>query len=66
MTAAKFHDALQKSGLQYAAMSWGGYNVFGDKASIDEIKRLHHLAGTVPALRDELLATRAKKTPIDN
>jgi len=53
MTAANdFHLALERAGLEYSGMSWGGFNVFGDNKSIREVQRLQHLAGQVPQLRE--------------
>ena len=48
------HQALTAADLEYSAMSWSGFNLFGDRASIDEAKRMQHAAGTVPALRDRI------------
>lgn len=33
------------------ALSWGGFNLYGDRKSIDEAKRLKHDADTVPELK---------------
>jgi hypothetical protein len=58
--ASKTHFALTNAGLEYSAMSWGGFNLFGDRKSIDEAKRLLHAAGTVEALKDRIATlTRA-------
>jgi hypothetical protein len=40
ITAAELHNALIFSGKEYSALSWNGFNVFGDAKSIAEIKRL--------------------------
>ncbi len=53
----KFWIALDAMGISYSQLSWDGYNVFGDKESIEEVKRMQHLAGTVPALRERLATT---------
>lgn len=55
----KFHDALTSANLEYASLSWGGFNLFGDRKSIDEAKHLQHEAGNVEVYyRPELLASR--------
>jgi hypothetical protein len=58
MTAQEMHAALTASGKEYSAMSWSGFNVFGDAASIKEIARLQHVADSAPAreraLREEI------------
>ena len=38
------------------AMSWSGYNVYGDSHSIKAVKQAVHEAGTVPELKDTLRA----------
>ena len=53
------HFALTNAGLEYSAMSWGGFNLFGDRKSIDEAKRLLHMAGAVPALKELLAAQQS-------
>lgn len=40
--------------VEYSGISWSGFNLFGDKASIAEATRILHAAGTVPALRERL------------
>jgi hypothetical protein len=35
-------------------LSWGGKNVYGDKASIDAVKAALHDAGTVPELKERI------------
>lgn len=50
-----FHDALKAAGVEYAALSWGGFDLYGDHKSIQEARRFLHEAGTVPALRERLL-----------
>jgi hypothetical protein len=59
LTAADFHDVLMATGKEYAGVSWGGFNLFGDVASIDEFKRLQHQAGTVEDLRRALAAAHS-------
>lgn len=49
--ANEFYDALNKANLEYSALSWDGFNLFGDKKSIEEAERLQYFAGLVPFLR---------------
>lgn len=49
-----FYDALNAARLEYSAVSWNGFNLFGDKDSIAEATRILHAAGTVPVLRERL------------
>ena len=51
----KIHSALKDAGLEYAALSWNGFNLFGDRKSIEEAKRLLHNSDDVlPIIRDQL------------
>jgi hypothetical protein len=50
----EFYEILNAANIEYASLSWSGFNVFGDKTSIDEVKRLQHLAALVPELRARL------------
>jgi hypothetical protein len=50
----EFYDVLNAAKVEYASLSWSGFNVFGDSASIAEVQRLQHLAGTVPELRQRI------------
>lgn len=44
------HDRLK--GIAYSAMSWGGFNLFGDDASIKQANRMmHDSTAVVPGLR---------------
>lgn len=38
--AVDMHYALSIAGLTYSALSWNGFNVFGNDESIAEVKRL--------------------------
>lgn len=40
----------------YSAMSWNGFNVLGNRKSIDEVKRATNEACTIPQLRDRIKA----------
>lgn len=39
---AALWDAVSKAGVDASAVSWGGFNVFGDAESIAEVQRLMH------------------------
>ena len=52
------HDALKEAGLEYAALSWNGFDLFGERKSIEEAKRLLHNSDTrLPAIEDRLHET---------
>lgn len=54
--ANRFHDALSAANIEYAGLSWGGFNLFGERRSVDEAKRLLHNSDSVlPAVREQLL-----------
>lgn len=55
-----FYDALNTAGLEYAVFSCNGVDLFGDRESIDALKRWHHEAGTVPQLSEALTFLRAR------
>lgn len=57
--AHEIHYALAAADIEYSGLSWGGFNIFGDRKSIEEVKRLQHLADTVPHLQAELMKARA-------
>jgi hypothetical protein len=48
----EFTDALTAANLEFAGLSWSGFNVFGDPASIAEVQRMQHLADIVPQLQE--------------
>lgn len=58
-TVFAMYNALNAAGLEFAAFSCNGVNLFGDSKSIEELKRWHHEAGTVPELKDEIMRLRA-------
>jgi hypothetical protein len=60
VNASEFHDALKAAGRSYSALSWNGFNVFGDETSIAEVRRLLHQDDVVGCLRDELIETRRR------
>jgi hypothetical protein len=62
-TASSMHKILAASGIEYAAMSWGGHNLFGDAKSIEEARRLLHEAGKVDPLQNELCKARGMGCP---
>lgn len=49
-------DAATATGLEFAALSWGGFNIIGDRQSIDEVRRLFNADALVDALRARLKA----------
>lgn len=56
-SAVKFHAALTAANLEYAGMSWGGFNLFGDRESVQKACRMRHDAETLPIIRDQLVDT---------
>lgn len=54
--AIKFAEALTDARLDYAGMSWSGFNLFGNPASIREALRMRHEAMALPSIRGDLLA----------
>lgn len=58
--AHNFIEALNAANLEYSGLSWSGKNVFGDRKSIDEVRRLTQLDNYVTALREENQRLRAK------
>ena len=58
--AGEFYDVLNAAKLEYASLSWSGFNVFGDPASIAEVQRMQHLAGIVPELRQRINELQAE------
>ena len=56
MSTNDIHDALKEAGLEYAALSWNGFNLFGERKSIEEAKRLlHNSDSRLPAIEERLL-----------
>lgn len=55
------HAALRAADLSYSALSWNGFNLVGDRASIDEVKRLIHVEGRMKCLQETLYNERASK-----
>jgi hypothetical protein len=49
--AALLSLAAQAKAEVASALSWGGFNLYGDRASIDEAKKALHALGTDPQLR---------------
>lgn len=49
--ASMLHSILTAANVDYATLSWNGFNLFGDRKSIDEAKRLlHNSDSRMPAL----------------
>lgn len=53
-TPNDFHDALKSMNKDYSALSWAGFNLFGDEKSIQELKRLEHQSRRDTSLVDEI------------
>lgn len=61
MGTKDIHEVLTAANLEYAAMSWNGFNLFGDRKSIDEAKRLlHNSDSRMPALERRLLEMNSR------
>lgn len=45
------YDAARALGAELTAMSWNGFNLFGDKKSIDELQRLMTMEARVMSLQ---------------
>ena len=48
------YDAAKEAGIELSAISWNGFNLFGDKKSIDEVKRLMTMEARAIALQARL------------
>lgn len=48
--ASKFHDALTAADLSYSGLSWSGFNIFGNRESVEEVKRLQHEVGRLRSI----------------
>jgi hypothetical protein len=49
-----FYDALNKTEKEYSATSWGGFNLWGDRKSIDELHRLMWKESFIKPLHDRI------------
>lgn len=57
-TVMDIHNALKEANIEYSAMSWNGFNLFGDEKSIAEAHRLlHNSDSRLPAIEQLLNAT---------
>lgn len=54
-------DAAKELGAELSAVSWNGFNLFGDRKSIDELKRLMHTEARVDALVSRLKEYEARE-----
>jgi hypothetical protein len=54
LTVAEFYDALNATDKEYMAMSWGGFNLFGDRLSIKELSRLQWKESFIKPLQNRL------------
>ena len=48
------YDAAKKAGVELSAISWNGFNLFGDKKSIDEVERLMNMEARAIVLQTRL------------
>jgi hypothetical protein len=58
LTVTEFYDALKVTNKEYSAMSWGGFNLFGDRKSIAELGRLMNKESFIKPLQDRLKETQ--------
>lgn len=58
----KIRMALTTSGVEYAGISWGGFELFGNRRSIDEFKRLQHRAAQTEYFQERLIEATSPKT----
>lgn len=47
---SKIWDIAKKLDMEYSAMSWGGFDLLGDRKSINEVSRLQHCEDRMKAL----------------
>jgi hypothetical protein len=59
------HSLPGDRGVGQSGLSWNGFNVFGDRKSIDEVGRLMYVSGTWETV-DSALRERIKKLEIEN
>lgn len=65
-TPGQFYEALKVANLEHSAMSWGGFNLFGDQKSIKELQRIQNEAANVEAYwRPEHLRMRAMLAAVE-
>jgi hypothetical protein len=48
------YEAAKEMGAELSALSWGGFNLFGDDKSIKELQRLMHAESRMKALQQRL------------
>jgi len=61
------YDALNKAALTYSAMSWSGFNLVGDKKSIDKLTSLVHHENSIETFwRPEVIKLRAEIEALKN
>ena len=54
LTPEGFWDALCMTDKGFAGISWGGFNLFGDRKSIAELSRLMHQESFIKPLQDRI------------
>lgn len=55
IVAPSIREVLRNNGIAHSAMSWNGFNLFGDAKSIQEVHRLMHEADRAKALEAMLM-----------
>lgn len=58
MKVGDFYDALNATNKEYAALSWNGFNLWGDRKSIKEVNRLIHKESFIEPLQNRLKETQ--------
>ena len=60
-TIGRIHSLLSMANIPYSGMSWNGFNLVGDRESIEEVKRLQwvesyviHQRATIAMLETKL------------
>lgn len=60
-TATDIYGVLNAANISYCAMSWSGFNLFGDQNSIDELKRLKNVDANVEVYwRPQMISTEKR------
>jgi hypothetical protein len=54
LTVSEFYDALKATDKEFSATSWGGFNLFGDRKSINELNRLINIESFIKPLHERI------------
>lgn len=54
------HTVLTASGMEYSALSWSGFELFGNRKSIDEVHRLIGVEARVKELEERLIEAESQ------